>query len=509
MREQSSFFEGARPSFARPAPAGAGSGGRIAVIDVGSNSVRLVVFEAAERSPAYFFNEKVACGLGTQIARTGRLDPAGRASAVSTLTRFATLAERMRVAAVEAVATAAVRDAADGPEFCAEVRSVTGLRLRVIAGDEEARLSALGVLLAEPAASGIVVDMGGASMELAEVGAGKVGRRITLGLGPQRLSGLSGAALLATIDEELARGREALAGVGGPLLLVGGAWRAFAKIQMQRARHPLLVLHGHRLEADAAAEAAAWVSKQAPDTLKGFTGVSGARAATAPLAALVLSRLIGAFQPPGMMISAYGLREGLYFEMLPPEVRRLDPLIDACRRLEARAARFPGFGSELARFVAPIVSDWPAEERRLAHAACLLNDVNWRAHPDYRPLSCFETVTRGNLTGVDHAGRVFMGFALLNRYGGGKHSADVEEALGLLGAPAKARAKALGRALRLGAMLSASTPGALAEADLDATADMLSLRLRPGLSGLAGQVVERRLAALASALGIAASGIDA
>ena len=505
MREQTSFFEGARPSFARPAAAGAGRDGRIAVIDVGSNSVRLVVFEAAERSPTYFFNEKVACGLGAEIAQTGSLSPEGRASALATLTRFAALAERMRVVAVEAVATAAVRDAEDGAAFCAEVRAATGLRLRVIAGDEEARLSALGVLLAEPATAGIVVDMGGASMELAEVSAGKVGRRITLGLGPQRLGSLSGAQLLAVIDAELERGRATLESAGGPLVLVGGAWRAFAKIQMQRAKHPLQVLHGHRLEADAAAEAAAWVAKQAPETLKAFSGVSGARAATAPLAALVLSRLIAAFQPPGLMISAFGLREGLYFEMLPASVRRRDPLIDACQRFEARAARFPGFGEELARFVSPVVADWPPDERRLAHAACLLNDVNWRAHPDYRPLSCFESVTRGNLTGLDHAGRVFIGFALLNRYGGGKHSADVEEAIGLLDATARDRAKALGRALRLGAMLSASTPGALAEARLERDEGAVALKLGPGLAGLEGQVVERRLAALASALGISAA----
>lgn len=501
MSEQANFFEGARPSFARPSGA-PGSGGRVAVIDVGSNSVRLVVFEAAERAPDYFFNEKVACGLGAQIARTGRLDPEGRASAIETLTRFAALAERMRVTALDAVATAAVREAEDGEEFRDAVRAVTGLRLRVIPGEEEARLSALGVLLAEPAAEGLVADMGGASMELAVIGGGAVGARVTLALGPQRLAGLAGADLVAAIDSELTRGRAALGGAGGPLTLVGGAWRAFAKIQMQRMRHALQVLHGFRMEPAVAAEAAAWVSRQPPETLKGFTGVSGQRAGLAPLAALVLSRLIAVFDPPAVTISAFGLREGLYYEMLPPAIRRRDPLIDACQRLEARQARFPGFGRELFDFVAPLVVAWSAPERRLAHAACLLNDVNWRAHPDYRPLSCFETVTRANLTGIDHEGRVFIGFALLNRYGGGKHSADVAEALALLSPQARERAKALGRALRLGAMLSASTAGALASARLTLSDEAVTLNLGADLAGLAGQMVERRLGALASALGL-------
>ena len=500
MSEQAGFFAGARPSFARPGPVT--RNGRIAVVDVGSNSVRLVVFEGAERSPSYFFNEKVSCGLGAEIARTGRLAEEGRRSALETLTRFAALAERMRVAALDAVATAAVREAEDGPAFCKAVRAATGIALRVITGEEEARLSAEGVLLAEPDAEGVVVDMGGASMELAAVGGGTVGARVTLALGPQRLAGLEGPALLAAIDAEIERGREALGGGGAPLIMVGGAWRAFAKVQMQRAAHPLQVLHGYRMTGDTAAEAAAWVARQPPETLKGFVGVSGQRAGTAPLAALVLSRLIAGLQPPAVTISAFGLREGIYYELLPPSVRRRDPLLDASQRLEARQARFPGFGDELFAFVAPLLADWSPLERRLAHAACLLNDVNWRAHPDYRPLSCFETVTRANLTGLDHAGRVFIGFALLNRYGGGKHSADVAEALKLLDAPMRARAKALGRALRLGAMLSASTPGALDAARLSVDGGVLNLHLDAALAALAGQAVERRAGALTSALGL-------
>jgi exopolyphosphatase/guanosine-5'-triphosphate,3'-diphosphate pyrophosphatase len=467
-----------------------------------------VVFEAAERSPAYFFNEKVACGLGAQIARTGRLHPAGRDSAMQTLTRFAALADRMRVTALEAVATAAVRDAEDGAAFCAEVRAATGLRLRVIAGEEEARLSALGVLLAEPDAAGIVVDMGGASMELAAVSGGAVGRRITLGLGPQRLEGLAGPALLAAIDAELERGRAALDGASGPLWLVGGAWRAFAKIQMTRAAHPLQVLHGHRMSPDSAAEAAAWISRQTPEALKAIPGVSSGRAATAPLAALVLSRLVATLRPEAVAISAFGLREGLYYELLPAHVRRRDPLLDACARLETLKARFPGFGRELAAFVAPLLTGWTASERRLAEASCLLNDVNWRAHPDYRPISCFETVTRANLTGLDHADRVYVGFALMNRYGGGKRSADVEDALKLLTPEARSRAKALGRALRLGAMLSGSTPGALRSVRLSPAPQGLTLTLPAALAALSGQVVERRLSALAAALGAPASRIE-
>lgn len=498
MSEQASFFGAAQPSFARMDRVA----GRVAVVDVGSNSVRLVVFDGAARSPAYFFNEKMSCGLGAGIAETGLLNPEGRVRAIATLRRFATLADRMRVGALEAVATAAIREAEDGPAFRDQVERETGLRLRVISGEEEARLSALGVLLGEPGARGVAADMGGASLELARLDPTGVGPRVTLALGPQRLAGLSEAALARRIDAEVERGAAVADAKGETLYVVGGSWRAVAKIQMARRGHPLQVLQGYAMSADEAAEACAWIAGQAPEALKAMADVSGARAGVAPLAAQVLGRLVARLKPSAVSVSAFGLREGVYFERLPDAVRRADPLIATARLLEQAQARFPGFGEELAAWIAPLTADWPADERRLARAACLLNDVNWRAHPDYRAISCFETVTRANLGGLDHAGRVWIGLALMLRYGGPKGGSDIGPALDLLDAAQFARAEALGRALRLGAMISASTPGALAAAPLRLDDRTLSLTLGAPLTALSGELIGRRLKALAGALGL-------
>jgi exopolyphosphatase/guanosine-5'-triphosphate,3'-diphosphate pyrophosphatase len=498
VAERNGLLGAARPSFARKAGARKGP---IAVVDVGSNSVRLVVFDGASRAPAYFFNEKVACGLGAEIGRTGRLAPAGVDSALDTLGRFAALADRMKVAALDAVATAAVRDAEDGPDFVKRVERETGLRLRVISGDEEARLAALGALVGEPMAEGAVADMGGASLELAAVGGGGVGARISLPLGPQRLDGLTGSALRKRIDAELAEAAALIDMEGRALFVVGGAWRAVAKLQLARTGHPLRVLHGYSFSAAEAAEAADWIQRQTPDALKALGGISSGRAATAPLAASVLARILALLKPAEVHVSAFGLREGVYFEQLPKAVRARDPLIDACARLESVQARFPGFGDELFAFMSSVLIDWSKRDRRLAHAACLLNDVNWRAHPDYRATSCFETVTRANLAGLDHRDRAFLALALMNRYGGGARGGDVDAVLSLLSEEERARARACGRAMRLGAMLSGSTPGALSDAALSVEPERLTLRLEDGERALGGAVVEKRLAALADALG--------
>jgi exopolyphosphatase/guanosine-5'-triphosphate,3'-diphosphate pyrophosphatase len=466
-------------------------------VDVGSNSIRLVVFDSVSPAPAYFFNEKASCGLGAEIADTGRLHPEGVERALRALGRFAQLARRMQVAHVDAVATAAVREAEDGPAFRARVQQETGLALRVVSGDEEARLSAQGALLGEPAAHGLVADMGGSSLELAVVGDNAVGPRLTLPLGPQRLQGLSAAAQRKRIDAALEEAAPALGPHGPNLYVVGGAWRSVAKAHMARAEYPLQVLQGFRLNAAAAAEACDWLSKADVAALKALPGVSSNRAPGTPLAAAILGRLIDRFAPEQVAVSAFGLREGLLFERLPLELRAEDPLLHACRLLERNQARFPGFGDELAAWTAPLTRDWTPALRRLAHAACLLNDVNWRAHPDYRAVGCFETVTRANLAGVDHAGRTFLGVALMQRYGGGRRTREVDAALKLLSERQDGAARMLGRAMRLGAMISGSTPGALADARLTVDGPLVSLDLMNGLRPLEGETVERRLRALA------------
>jgi exopolyphosphatase/guanosine-5'-triphosphate,3'-diphosphate pyrophosphatase len=210
----------------------------------------MVVFDGAARSPAYFFNEKVMCGLGTGIGESGVLHPAGRTRALAALKRFAMLAVDMGVSPLTAVATAAVREASDGAEFRAEVEAETGIRLWVVDGREEARLSAQGVMLGWPGAAGVICDIGGASMELATIGDGRIGKRVTTPLGPLRLQGLGGKdtdsarkARLAEIDRALSTALDEVGTGHGRLFLVGGSWRAIARLDMERRGYPLRVLH--------------------------------------------------------------------------------------------------------------------------------------------------------------------------------------------------------------------------------------------------------------------------
>ncbi len=467
---------------------------------MGSNSVRLVVFDGAARSPAYFYNEKVLCGLGRDLKETGRLHVEGRASALAAIQRFVALAEHMKLSVLSAVATAAVREAEDGPDFIAEVLQTTKLPVQVASGQEEAKLSAQGVLLGRPEAEGLVCDIGGSSMELARIRKRQIVAAETSPLGPLTLQNIPEAEL----DAHIARVIEGLAakvpGSGDRLYLVGGSWRALSRIDMSRRDYPLHVLHEYQMSPAQVLETCAWVRAQSEEGLSGIQDVSSARMVLAPMASRVLVPLIELLQPKEVTVSSYGLREGMLYAHMTTAIRKLDPLIEAARHMETASARFPGFGDALYRWIRPLYATAPRSERRLIRAACLMHDVNWRAHPDYRAEVCFESVTRANLGGITHPERLFLGFALLGRYRLAHKVQLAENALSLLDVEAVRRSTVLGRAMRLGAMMSGGVPKLLRLSRLSLEDGVLRLTLTDRARAHAAEMVEKRLSSLAAAL---------
>ena len=475
---------------------------RVGVVDVGSNSVRLVVFDGAARSPAYFFNEKIMCALGAGLSDTGRLNPEGRARALSAIARFQEIAAQICNGPLTAVATAAVREAEDGPEFCAEVLEKTGLEIHVIDGKEEARLSAQGVLLGWPGSYGLVCDIGGSSMELAEINDGEVGERVTSKLGPLKLQDIEGGAegrqvyIQKTLDKLYVK----MGDQENRLFLVGGSWRAIARVDMERRAYPLNVLHEYRMTAEDVAATAGFIAENDLEELRQRCGLSAQRMALVPFAIEVLIGLLDRFTPYDIAISSYGIREGMLYEQMPDELRRRDPLIEACRHAESKDARLPGFGRTLYDFVTPLFKDGSKDRKRLVKAACLLHDVSWRAHPDYRAETCFDNATRANLGGLKHSERVFLGLALLHRYRNKREGTRFEELYDLLNDEDQKQAEILGKAMRFGAMLWMQAGTDLGKLTYKAKSAELHLELPDRARALYGEVAEARLQSLASAL---------
>ena len=305
----------------------------------------------------------------------------------------------------------------------------------------------------------------------------------------------------AHIKEVMLRLKDTMGAQRDRLFLVGGSWRAIARIDMTRRGYPLHVLHEYRMSPRAVSATVKYIKNSDPEELRLACGVSASRMALVPYAAEVLSRLVKTFTPKDIAISSYGIREGMLYEQMPQRLRDRDPLLEACRFAEAKDARTPGFGKVLYNFILPLYKSASAPRRRLIKAACLLHDVSWRAHPDYRAEVCFDNATRANLGGLKHSERVFLGLALLHRYSNKRENSRFEDLYEMIDEKARADAEVLGKAMRFGAMLWMNPEEERGELRWFSKKKQLQLRLTQDMLPLFGEVAEARLNSLAASLG--------
>lgn len=477
-------------------------GPRVGVVDIGSNSIRLVVFDRLCRAPVPIFNEKVLCGLARGLERDGRLNAIGVEQALVNLTRFRRLADRMGVGRLDVLATAAVRDAEDGADFVAAVQSQIGLDVTVISGRREAELAGFGVLSGMPEADGLVGDLGGGSLELVGVRDGTVTPFVTLPLGHLRLADQhfrDRRAVTDAIEQHLARQSFLKKYTHRSLIMVGGAWRALARLHMLETGYPLQVLQRYTVDperAEAFCERIALMDKVALDRI---VPGSGRRNESLPTAATVLHSLIRHQRPSSVVVSAYGLREGHLLALLPDAERAADPLLTACSELMTQLGRF-GNGTTLYDWSSALFLGEDTRARRLRHAACILSDLGWMEHPDYRAEHAFLRALRMPFPGIDHLERAFLALAVYIRYSGQLEDSCTASARSLLTEGQRIKVTVLGRALRLGQTLSGGLSSLLTDTKLRMNGTKLLLEVSTASLPLLGEVPRRRLKALAEAL---------
>ncbi len=477
--------------------------GRIGIVDIGSNTVRLVVFDAPARLPVPIFNERVACGLGKGLGQTGRLNPDGVALAMQTLGRFTNLAREMQVENFVMLATAAVRDASDGAVFTEEVERSFGFAVRVLSGDEEARLGAMGILGGSPNADGVSGDLGGGSLDLVSLELGEFGKSASLPLGHLRVAEDSGQDIKKAkmlIKEHFDACPWLVSTPGRTLYAVGGAWRAIARLYIEQTKYPLHVLDNFTIEVKEARSFTDIIGGLSRKSLDHMGGVARRRADTLPYAALVLNYFLKVTQPKQLIFSGYGLREGQFFDMLPAKMKEEDPLISACEGFAARSGRFSVHGEEIASWMGSLFAAESNNYNRLCHAAALLSDIGWSEHPDYRALHSFLRVLRLPISGVTHRQRVMLALAIFVRYNGKRKQYEVEEVRGLLGEKDQHRASVMGVALRLAHLLSGGVPGILSRTELEMSKSELKLKVDETSRVLIGNAVEKIFYYLADTL---------
>ena len=481
----------------------------VAVIDIGSNSVRLVIYEGVTRSPTPLFNEKTLAGLGREVQTKGLMPADAVETALAALRRFRALCDTMGVKRLWVLATAACRDAKNGPDFIAKARRICRTPIDVISGRREAELTALGVISGFHHPDGIVGDLGGGSLELVDIHRFRAKRGATLPLGGLALQDRAGKSIKKAekiVTQALAQVPHIKLGKGRRFYAVGGTWRSLARLHMAQTGYPLHVMHGYVIRAKKALEFCRLVRRVHPETLSQIEVVASARRPLLSYAALVLEHILRKTNASEVVFSALGVREGLLYSKLNIRERKRDALIAAAQDLNRLRSRSPQHGEELVAWTDMFMNssgiDETPEERRLRHAACLVADIGWRAHPDYRGEQSLNVIAHAGFLGIDHPGRAYLALAVFFRHVGVTHDEELSPRIRELASTRTLdRARVFGATMRVAYLVSASQPGVLPRVPLRVERNRLVLRLEGRYAMLAGERLATRLKHLARLVG--------
>ncbi|MDP3897750.1 MAG: Ppx/GppA phosphatase family protein, partial [Mesorhizobium sp.] len=396
------------------------------------------------------------------------------------------------------------REAVNGREFIRSAEEILGVEIRVLTGREEAYYSALGVISGFHPADGIAGDLGGGSLELVDVKGEVIGGGITLPLGGLRLDDMSKGSIAAAsriIRDELRRAEVLKGGAGRAFYCVGGTWRNLARLHMYATGYPLAVMHHYEMDIAGSEAFLKQVARGDIEKMKGIERVSKNRRALLAYGAAVLQEIIRVMKPGRIVVSALGVREGFLYSLLTPAEQQSDPLITASEELALLRARSVTHAHELADWTGQTFAafgiDETEDEMRYRRAACLLADIGWRAHPEYRGFQSLNIIAHASFIGVDHPGRAFIALANLYRHEGMNEDAAAPEMRALATPRYVERARLVGAMLRVVYLLSASMPGMIPRLRWEKREDgSLSLVVPRSHAGLVGERPAGRLAQL-------------
>lgn len=479
----------------------------IAVLDIGSNSVRLVIYERHIRALTPIYNEKVACGLGRGVGQTGALAEESVERALIAMRRFALVCQLTKVGDLHILATAATRDASNGAMFIAGVEEIMGTNVRILSGEEEAYFAALGTIAGMPQQQGMLGDFGGGSLELAVLDGDTPSDGETHPLGAIRLQDDSdrSANKAYKIARKTLSASPLMKGLKhSEFVAIGGTWRALAKVHQMKFGYPLSMVQGYRVDAVQMVEMCSEIIDLAEkgDLLDAAQKLSSNRKDLLSFGAAALMAVleVGGFKT--VKFSALGVREGFLFGQLDEGEQAVDPLLQACEELSILRSRSPSHAHDLIEFSMRFITaiDYAEDEvlQQLRHAACYLSDISWRGHPDYRGVQAVDAIAYGSFVGIDHTGRAHLARCLAVRYLGLKRKhIDNDELFEMCSEEFAHHADMLGALFRLAYLLSAAMPNVLPLVSWERVEDKLRLLLPAGYEVLAAEKMMRRLNQLA------------
>ena len=477
-----------------------GASKRVAIIDIGSNSVRMVVYHGTKRIPLPLFNEKYMCALGKGIVKSGKLNPKGVVEAQAAMARFILMARRMEVESLDIIATAAVRDASDGAEFVRSIEQAHGVKVDVVSGERESELGAKGILTSIHEPLGISADLGGGSMEVAQIERTRVGKGASLHLGSLRvLEEADGKAVMIEkiIMKQLAEVAWLKDAHPHMVYAIGGGFRTLAKLHMKKTHYPLPIVHEYQLSRRSITQLAERLCSMKTEEIAELPGISQKRAPLMIPTVLALHHLMHYSSAPSVMFSVSGVREGFFYDMLDEGVQAEDGLIASATDLAALVGLTGAYAKELFTWMQPLFSQEPVPWQRLRRALCILSELAWSIDPNFRAQWAYHRIIQSSLKGMDHKERIMLSLALYHRYQFKWKKTRPEHSL--VDERERLWAKVVGTASALAYDLTGGKAGTLYHAKLSVVEGRVTLTLDQEASPLRTEIVEKRLEGLGDA----------
>ncbi len=474
----------------------------IAIIDIGSNSIRMMVYDGLFRSPAILFNERVLAELGKTLSTLGRLNPDNLELAYFNLQRFKAVVDNMKAQSF-VIATAALREAIDGPDFTQRLKNELELDVRIISGQEEAYLGYLGIISSIRDTGGVIGDLGGGSLELSIVQEGQYVEGESFPLGGLRLfSSFSDKTVLKKEIHHYIYGQEWLknAAKGQNFYPIGGAWRSVAKYYMHKIRYPLQLIHGLKVSTEELKPYLQELVRMNEKQLDRLTMISKRRRPIMGISALLMLEVLDYIKADKVYFSTFGVRDGLLYDHLSEDIRVKDPLLERCRHWEHQFSRFNN-GEAIYQWSYSLVKDEKKDYQRLYKAACFLNDFGWFEHRDYRAeLSFRRLLTQRFGGGLGHKERIMLACILYISYGESLGDKLLKNVIRLLDKKQKKRILCYGLAIGLARRLGGGPPEPLAQSQLNLDKNNLTLKIDKSLESFMGHHIDKLMENLAKNL---------
>jgi exopolyphosphatase/guanosine-5'-triphosphate,3'-diphosphate pyrophosphatase len=428
-----------------------------AIIDLGSNSIRMLIYDNLLNSQIPIFNEKAICELGKNLDKTGKLDPKGSDFALSVLQRFKRILSNLKVKKFKIIGTAAIREATDSKLFVAKVKKILKKKVQVLTGIEEAENSALGVIIGFQRVNGVVVDLGGGSLEIARVEKNIIYEKISLPLGVLRLFNQpkrNKDKINSIISFYLNKIEWLRKGKTKNLYLCGGTWRTLLNAHIFKTNYPLSILHQYKLPAIEALKFSNRLSSVKLIKSEKLVGVTKSRTNYIPIGSYILSSLIKICDPSNILCSVSGVREGSLINKAYLNILKKDSLN---RSVHFIALKKGDFGENYIKLYNFLKKIFPNKDEnfpfRLLLPACSLSNFDWGLGTYQRAELVFHEVINSPILKLSHNDRIKLGLVSFWRHCSTKYYPDLEF-LKLLSNSEITACRRIGAALRFASSIS-------------------------------------------------------